>query len=46
MRWLIGALVATLVLAAQGAACGEPLAPLTVQEIAPGVFVHTGEIAL
>jgi quinoprotein relay system zinc metallohydrolase 2 len=46
MRWLLGALVATLVLWAQGAACGETLSPLPVQEVAPGVFVHTGEIAL
>ena len=46
MRWLIGALVATLVLWAQGAACGDAPSPLTVQEVAPGVFVHTGEIAL
>src|SRR5580692_12123926 len=46
MRWLIGALVAALVLWAQGAACGEALSPLPIQEVAPGVFVHTGEIAL
>ncbi len=46
MRWLIGALVATLVLWAQGAACGETSSPLPVQEVAPGVFVHAGEIAL
>ena len=26
--------------------CGETLSPLPVQEVAPGVFVHTGEIAL
>src|ERR1700733_10762572 len=46
MRWLIGALVAALVLWAQGALQAEALSPLTVQEVAPGVFVHTGEIAL
>src|SRR3984957_11658540 len=46
MRGLLGALVATLVLWAQGAACGETLSPLPVQEVAPGVFVHVGEIAL
>src|SRR3984957_18106179 len=46
MRGLLGALVATLVLWAQGTACGETLPPLTVQEVAPGVFVHVGEIAL
>src|SRR5271170_2804991 len=46
MRRLIGVLVATFVLWAQGAACGDTLSPLTVQEVAPGVFVHTGEIAL
>ena len=47
MRWLVGALlIAILAFSAQGAFCGEPIAPLAVQEIAPGVFVHTGEIAL
>src|SRR3984885_9012899 len=46
MRRLIGALVATLVLWAQGALQAETLSPLTVKEVAPGVFVHTGEIAL
>src|SRR5580700_1804013 len=46
MRRLIGALVATLVLWAEGAFCDETLSPLSVQEVAPGVFVHTGEIAL
>jgi len=47
MRWLIGALlIAVLAVSPQGAFCGEPIAPLAVQEVAPGVFVHTGEIAL
>ena len=47
MRWLIGALlIAILAFSPQGAFCGEPIAPLPVQEIAPGVFVHQGEIAL
>jgi quinoprotein relay system zinc metallohydrolase 2 len=46
MRWLIGALIGALVLWAQGAAYGDTLSPLPVQELAPGVFVHTGEIAL
>src|SRR5580692_13065371 len=46
MRWLIGALVATLVLWTQGALQAETLSPLIVKEVAPGVFVHTGEIAL
>ena len=46
MRWLLGALVAALVLWAQGALQAETLSPLPVQEVAPGVFVHTGEIAL
>ena len=30
----------------QSAFCAEALSPLPVQEVAPGVFVHTGEIAL
>ncbi|HTZ67418.1 MAG TPA: quinoprotein relay system zinc metallohydrolase 2 [Roseiarcus sp.] len=47
MRSLIGALlIAALTFAPQSAVCGEALSPLPVQEIAPGVFVHTGEIAL
>ena len=41
MRWLVGALlIAILAFSPQGAFCGEPIAPLPVQEIAPGVFVH------
>jgi quinoprotein relay system zinc metallohydrolase 2 len=46
MRWLIGALIATLVFSAPSAGCGEAVSALPVDEIAPGVFVHTGEIAL
>ena len=47
MRWLFGALlIAILAFSPRGAFCGEPIAPLAVQEIAPGVFVHQGEIAL
>ena len=46
MRWLVGALIAILAFSARNALCGETLSPLTVQEVAPGVFVHTGEIAL
>ncbi|HEY4807076.1 MAG TPA: MBL fold metallo-hydrolase, partial [Roseiarcus sp.] len=46
MRWLVRALFATLVFSLQSAYCGEALSPLPVQEVAPGVFVHTGEIAL
>src|SRR3984957_17565056 len=46
MRWLIGALLATLALSAPGALYRETLSPLPAQEVAPGVFVHTGEIAL
>ena len=47
MRWLIGALlIAVLASSPQSAFCGETLSPLPVQEVAPGVFVHTGEIAL
>ena len=47
MRWLLGALlVASLALSTRGAYCAETLSPLPVQEVAPGVFVHAGEIAL
>ncbi len=46
MRWLIGAFIATLAFSAPSAFCGEAPAPLPVQEVAPGVFVHQGEIAL
>ncbi len=46
MRWLIGALMAFLAVSAPSAFCGEAPAPLPVQEAAPGVFVHQGEIAL
>jgi quinoprotein relay system zinc metallohydrolase 2 len=47
MRWLLGALlIAILALAPQSAFCSEALATLQVEEVAPGVFVHTGEIAL
>jgi quinoprotein relay system zinc metallohydrolase 2 len=46
MRWLVGAFVAALAFSLQSAYCGETLSPLPVQEVAPGVFVHQGEIAL
>ena len=46
MRWLLGVLIAALAFSMQSAFCGEALSPLPVQEVAPGVFVHIGEIAL
>jgi quinoprotein relay system zinc metallohydrolase 2 len=47
MRWLLGALlIAILAFSPQSAFCGETISPLPVQEVAPGVFVHAGEIAL
>src|SRR5215470_9372118 len=47
MRWLIGALlIAMLAFSPRSALCGESISPLPVQEVAPGVFVHMGEIAL
>ena len=46
MRWLLGAVIATLVFSLQSACSSETLAPLAIQEVAPGVFVHAGEIAL
>jgi quinoprotein relay system zinc metallohydrolase 2 len=44
--WLFGALVAFLAFSASSALRADTLSPLPVQEVAPGVFVHTGEIAL
>ena len=44
--WLLGALITLLVFWAPSALRSETLSPLPVQEVAPGVFVHTGEIAL
>ena len=46
MRWLAGAFIAALAFSLHSARCDEAPAPLPVQEIAPGVFVHAGEIAL
>ena len=46
MRWLIALLIAALAFAPQSAASGETPPPLPVEEVAPGVFVHQGEIAL
>ena len=46
MRWLIGALAVAFAFSLQGAALGETPPPLPVEEVAPGVFVHMGEIAL
>src|SRR5580658_7883315 len=47
MRWSLGALmILALALSVRSAFCGEALPPLPVQEVAPGVFVHMGEIAL
>ena len=45
-RWLIGALLIAVAFSMQSAFCAETLSPLPVQEVAPGVFVHVGEIAL
>src|SRR3984885_6791345 len=44
--WLLGALITLLVFSAPSALRADTLSPLPVQEVAPGVFVHTGEIAL
>ena len=42
----LGALITLLAFSAQSALRSEALAPLPVQEVAPGVFAHAGEIAL
>jgi len=47
MRPLIGALlIAALAFFPRSAFCAEAVAPLPVKEVAPGVFVHMGHIAL
>ena len=47
MRWLVGALSSPFSPSLRKAPfAASRSAPLPVQEIAPGVFVHTGEIAL
>jgi quinoprotein relay system zinc metallohydrolase 2 len=46
MRWLIALLIAALAFPLQSAASSEPPPPLPVEEVAPGVFVQQGEIAL
>jgi quinoprotein relay system zinc metallohydrolase 2 len=47
MRWLLGALlIAALAFSSQSGCRAEILSPLPVKEVAPGVFVHAGEIAL
>jgi quinoprotein relay system zinc metallohydrolase 2 len=47
MRSLIGALIiAALAFFTESAFCAEAVATLPVKEVAPGVFVHQGEIAL
>lgn len=47
MRRLLGALIiAALAFFPPSGFCGAALSPLPVQEVAPGVFVHAGEIAL
>ncbi|HSV00725.1 MAG TPA: quinoprotein relay system zinc metallohydrolase 2 [Roseiarcus sp.] len=45
-RWLIAVPILALAFFAREALCGEAPGPLSVQEVAPGVFVHQGEIAL
>ena len=46
MCWLVAYLIAALAFSMQSTLGGEVLSPLPVQEVAPGVFVHAGEIAL
>lgn len=46
MRWLGALLIAALAFSVHSAVRSETPSPLPVQEVAPGVFVHVGEIAL
>ena len=46
IRWLLSALLIAILAYSQSALSSEALSPLPVEEIAPGVFVHAGEVAL
>jgi quinoprotein relay system zinc metallohydrolase 2 len=46
MRSLTGAVIAILAFSLQSASFSETLPPASVEQVAPGVFVHMGEIAL
>jgi quinoprotein relay system zinc metallohydrolase 2 len=46
MRWPLGALLIAILAYSQSALSSEAVSPLAVEEIAPGVFVHAGEVAL
>jgi quinoprotein relay system zinc metallohydrolase 2 len=46
IRWLLSALLIAILAYSQSALSSEALSQLPVEEIAPGVFVHAGEVAL
>ncbi len=46
IRWLLSALLIGILAYSQNALSSEAPSPLPVEEIAPGVFVHAGEVAL
>jgi quinoprotein relay system zinc metallohydrolase 2 len=46
IRWLLSSLLIAILAYSQSALSSEALSQLPVEEIAPGVFVHAGEVSL